>query len=302
MALTIRQWLQKNSLHRDPRDYQIVFLLLFFVVGLSSRDLALQPLYIVAAIITALLTQWSLDRLWPQVLRLKAWFRGNDYDSKLFRPGSLRSALITALGLSLLLRTDSVSTMMLAAFLAVASKYVFRIRAKHIFNPSNFGIVMALLLLSDAWVTPGQWGQDKLYAVLFLASGAMITGRVGRWDTTAAFLAMFALLCAVRNLWLGWTWDVFEHQLLNGALLLFAFFMITDPRTIPDDRLSRIIWSVGIAILTFILQFVFFSNAAVIWALFVMSPCSALFDRWRFAPRFQWRKHTVVQLSATQPR
>jgi len=137
--------------------------------------------------------------------------------------------------------------------------------------------------------------------VLFLSTGAMITGRVGRWDTTAAFLLCFALLEAVRNIWLGWTWDVYQHQMLNGALLLFAFFMITDPRTIPDDRLSRVCWSIAIAVVTFILLHVFFVNGAVIWALFIMSPFSVLFDRWRLAPRFNWYKERVSHLIPDKP-
>jgi hypothetical protein len=60
--------------------------------------------------------------------------------------------------------------------------------------------------------------------------------RVGRWDTTLAFLGSYALLEALRNLWLGWAWDVWAHRLMSGSLLLFALFMVTDPRSIPNAR------------------------------------------------------------------
>lgn len=300
--ILMQQRIREMILCRDARDYQIFFLLIFFAVGLLSRDLGLRPMLVATAIVTAMVTQWLLDRLWPYVLYVKNRLFNADAEFKAFYPGSLRSALITALGLSLLMRSDSVSTMMIAAVLAVASKYLFRFNDKHFFNPSNFGIVMALLIFSDAWVTPGQWGQDTLYAVLFLSTGAMITGRVGRWDTTAAFLLAFALLEAARNVWLGWTWDVYQHQMLNGALLLFAFFMITDPRTIPDDRLSRICWSIAIAVITFVLLHVYFINGAVVWALFIMSPFAVLFDRWRLAPRFQWHKERASRFTAAQAR
>jgi Na+-transporting NADH:ubiquinone oxidoreductase subunit NqrB len=65
--------------------------------------------------------------------------------------------------------------------------------------------------------------------------------------------------------------------------------MITDPRTIPNARIGRIIWAVAIALLTFILRNVFFLPTAVFWTLFALAPLSILLDlRWE-APRFEWR-------------
>ncbi|MCD8487552.1 MAG: RnfABCDGE type electron transport complex subunit D [Desertifilum sp.] len=81
---------------------------------------------------------------------------------------------------------------------------------------------------------------------------------MGRWDTTASFLGSYALLEAARNAWLGWTWDVYAHRLMSGSLLLFAFFMITDPRSIPNARIGRVLWAIGIAVVTFILRNSFF--------------------------------------------
>ena len=190
--------------------------------------------------------------------------------------------------MSLLLRADHCTTIILAGSLAILSKFLFQVEHKHFFNPANFGIIAALILTGDAWVSPGQWGDDGWYALLFAGSGGMVLKRVGRWDTTAAFLGTYALLEAIRNIWLGWTWDVFCHRFMSGSLLLFALFMITDPRSIPNARISRVLWAGCIAILTFILQNKFFVPTAVFWALFTLSPLSVILDFIWSASRFSW--------------
>ena len=80
------------------------------------------------------------------------------------------------------------------------------------------------------------------------------------------------MLETARNLWLGWTWDVYTHKLMSGSLLLFALFMITDPRSILNARSARILWATAIAGLTFILRNYFYINEAVFIALFLLSP------------------------------
>jgi len=70
---------------------------------------------------------------------------------------------------------------------------------------------------------------------------------------------------------------------------LFALFMLTDPRSIPNARVSRLLWAVSIAILTFILRNHFFMSTAVFWALFALSPLTLLLDWIWSSPRFVWR-------------
>ncbi|MEH1999620.1 MAG: RnfABCDGE type electron transport complex subunit D [Nostoc sp.] len=267
-------------LFKDIRDYQISFLGLFLVVGIGTRDWTLRPELIGVLIATSLATQWILS-----------WVTGKEQIT------SLRSALITSLGLSLLLRADHWTTMAIAAASAIASKFLFKFGDKHFFNPGNFGIISALVLTSDAWVSPGQWGEEWWYALLFAGTGGMTLQRIGRWDTTAAFLGAYSLLEAIRNLWLGWTWDVYWHRLMSGSLLLFALFMITDPRSIPNSRIGRVVWAVCIAGLTFILRNYFFIPTAVFWALFMVAPLTILIDVLWLAPRFAWQEGDVALAS-----
>ncbi|MCL1469002.1 RnfABCDGE type electron transport complex subunit D [Argonema galeatum] len=285
---------------KDIRDYQILFLSLFLVLGIGTRDWTLRPDLILVAIATCLLTQWVAERaasIWPHLkVNIQNLFAQSENHSPklnldLLNPqkhNSLRSAAITALSLCLLLRAEHYTTMIVAGILAISSKFIFQIGHKHFFNPANFGIIAALIFTKDAWVSPGQWGEDWWYALLFVGGGGMILKRIGRWDTTAAFLGSYALLEAIRNIWLGSTWDVYFHRLMSGSLLLFALFMITDPRSIPNAKISRLIWAASIALLTFILRNYFFVSTAVFWALFALAPLTILLDYLWTAPRFKW--------------
>jgi Na+-transporting NADH:ubiquinone oxidoreductase subunit NqrB len=265
---------------QDARDYQICFLSLFLTLGLYTKDWTLRPEIIVSAIATCLLIQALASILQTKFLASthSPW------------TASLRSALITGLSLSLLLRTDHWLTMSFAAVIGILSKFLIRVQGKHLFNPANAGIIAALVLTHDAWVSPGQWGELGWYALLFVGAGGIVLQRVGRWDTSAMFLATYGSLMVLRNYWLGWSWEVVTHHLSNGSLVLFALFMITDPRSIPNARLGRLIWAIAVALLTFILQTQFFLSSAIFWALFCLSPTAILLDGLWPSVRFEWKQ------------
>jgi Na+-transporting NADH:ubiquinone oxidoreductase subunit NqrB len=282
----------KGLLFQDARNYQILFLALFLIVGISTRDWSLRPEVIATAIATCFLVQWGLS---VQGLIFELIFRPESTrqtSTELTpQPPQLfnwRSPLITALGLSILLRVDHWQTMALAATVAIASKFWLRFEGKHFFNPSNIGIIAVLWFAPDAWVSPGQWGEDMWYALMFLGAGGIVLKKVGRFDTTATFLGTYALLEAGRNVWLGWTWDVWLHRLSSGSLLMFSLFMITDPRSIPNARSGRLVFAAAIALLTYILRNHFYLSTAVFWALFILSPLTLLLDRIWVDDRFVW--------------
>lgn len=276
-------------LFKDVRDYQIAFLGSFLVLGIGTRDWTLRSQVILSIVFTCVAAQWLAECV---TSTWQTW--QSEKDLILLNPlemHSLRSAIITSLGLSLLLRTGSYTTAVAASFLAIISKFIFKFRNKHFFNPANFGIISVLIFTSDAWVSPGQWGEDWWYVLLFAGTGGTILKKVGRWDTTITFLGLYALLEAMRNFTLGWTWDVFWHRLTSGSLLLFALFMLTDPRSIPDAKVSRLIWAGCIAGLTFILRNQFYISTSVFWALFILSPLTMFLDTFWSSPRFIWERY-----------
>jgi enediyne biosynthesis protein E5 len=199
------------------------------------------------------------------------------------------SAIITCFGVSLLLRSDTLWVHPLAAALAISSKFVLRVDGRHVFNPANLAVIAGLAFLPGTWVSPGQWGNDVALAAWFVALGGLVTQRARRWDIAWAFLAGWFALVAARVLWLGQSWPILAHQLGNGGLLLFAFFMISDPMTIPDRRETRIAYALIVAALAFAWQYVLFKPNALLWALFIASPLVPLIDRFRPGERFAWR-------------
>ncbi len=259
---------------KDPRDYQIAFLATFLSLGILTRDWSIRPELIATIFLTCCLTQLAATITCKP--EQNPWL-------------SIKSAIITSLGLSLLLRADRVSTMVLAGVLAILSKFILTSDRKHWFNPANFGIIMALYLTPDAWISPGQWGADWWYLLLFVGTGGVVLERVGRGDTSVTFLGAYALLEASRNLWLGWTWDVYAHKMMSGSLLLFTLFMITDPRSIPNAKSARIVWAIAIAGLAFILRNYFYLNEAIFIALFMLSPLTIFLDWLWLAPQFTWQ-------------
>ncbi|HEY7162144.1 MAG TPA: RnfABCDGE type electron transport complex subunit D, partial [Acidobacteriota bacterium] len=245
--------MKRFGLFKDARDFQILFLSAFLILGIFNRDWTVRPELIIAILVSAIAAQLIADRIFSS------------------ENPSIRSSLITAISLCALLRAGSISTMVIAAAASILSKFLFRYRGKHFFNPSNFGIILVLILTTDAWVSPGQWGNELWFVLLFFATGGMVVQKVGRWDTTGAFLGGYALLEFIRNQWLGWTPDVFVHKMMSGSLLLFSFFMITDPRAIPDRKIARIFWSFFVAIMTYVLRNYYFLPTAPFWALFALS-------------------------------
>ncbi|MGD2181048.1 RnfABCDGE type electron transport complex subunit D [Lusitaniella coriacea LEGE 07167] len=305
---------------KDARDYQILFLSAFLILGIGTRDWTLRIDLMLVVLLSCVLTQLFFTVLLPSLNHQRARYYPNSPNSplppsprhpvtpstprdkylafsyKLLSP--LRSSLITGLGLCLLLRANNWQTMAIAGCLAIASKFLFRHKNKHFFNPANFGIIAALLLTQDAWVSPGQWGTDWWYLLLFAGTGGMVLQKVGRWDTSAAFFGAYAGLEALRSLWLGQGWDVYFHHFTSGSLLLFALFMLTDPRSIPNARASRLIWAFGIAWLTFILQHQFYLSTAIFWALFVLSPLTIVLDSIWSAPRFTWQGKSLKTIAS----
>ena len=250
--------LRDLRLPRDPRWLQIGFLASFLSVGLSARDFPIWHAPLIFA--TALATQIAFIRLLD------------------LRDAGLLSPIITSFGLTLLLRTDVVWIPPLAAFLAIASKFVLRIRGRHFFNPANFGLCACMLLTPHAWCSPAQWGEGPLLLLWVLALGCMVAHRAFRSDVSLAFLGSWVVLRAARVLYLGQRAPVLLHQLESGSLLLFTFFMISDPKTTPRGRVARLAFAACVAGLAFALQHVVYARNAIVWALFFTALLTPVLD------------------------
>lgn len=272
-ANSVTRSLQVASLtrHWDPRLYQIATLACLLTYGVMRLDLEVQAVTAVAIIVTALGTQAACTRLSG---------RGR------FDP---RSALISALSLCLLLRTGSLELAMLTAAVAIASKFALRVGDKHVFNPTNFALVVMMLATGEVWASPGQWGSGVVFAFVLACAGGIVVNRAARADVTLAFLAVWAGLIVARSVWLGEPLAIPLHRLQNGALVLFAFFMISDPKTTPDSRAGRLIFAAGVALGAYVVQFWLFRTNPLLWSLALCSLAVPVIDRLLPGSRYQWR-------------
>ena len=255
---------------RDPRPYQIAILALLLAYGLIRLDFDVPVRHVFLILGTALLTQ----RVLTDACGLPR-----------FDP---RSALISGLSLCLLLRTGSPWLAVAAAVAAVASKFLIRFDGKHVFNPTNFGLVAMMALTPGAWVSPGQWGDSALFAFLMACLGGVVVHRAWRSDVTLAFLAAHAALLIGRALVLGDPLAIPRHQLRSGALLLFSFFMISDPKTTPDSRAGRMLFAGLVALGAWYVQFRLFRPSGILWSLAACSLVVPLLDRLFPARRYAW--------------
>jgi Na+-translocating ferredoxin:NAD+ oxidoreductase RnfD subunit len=126
--------------------------------------------------------------------------------------------------------------------------------------------------------------------------GFIVVTKVQKLDVSIAFLGTYILLLFIRQvLYLGWPPDFFMQSITTGSLLLFSFFMISDPKTAPDHKTARIIWAVLIGIISFYLTAFKFINAAPVWVLILSAPLVPLLDTIFRAKRFQWISQSSLQ-------
>jgi enediyne biosynthesis protein E5 len=254
----------------DARHHQIAALAVLLAVNFLAVDFGAKPLASVLAIGSALATQ-AVCSWWFGLERL-----------------DLRSPLITGLSLSLLLRADDPSVHAAAGVIAILSKFVLRVGDKHVFNPAGFAIVALLLLSDHVWISPGQWGASIWFAALVGFCAILVLHAARRADIAIFFLLSHAALLLARAWWLGDPLAIPLHQLQSGSLLIFAFFMISDPRTSPDARFGRFIFAAAVALAAHWLAFSMQMRPALYFALIALSPLTFLLDRILPAERFAW--------------
>jgi Na+-translocating ferredoxin:NAD+ oxidoreductase RnfD subunit len=262
---------------QDARCWQIASLALLLTYGTVKLGFEQPAVNIALILATALATQALLT-----------------WTFKLPRFDPL-SAITTSLSLSILLRADPVTMLMLAAAFAMASKFLIRVNGKHVFNPANFAITV--LILSDAaWISPAQWGSAAWGAFLIASLAILVLSQAKRADIALTFLGTFAALVFLRAGYLGDPLAIPLKQMQSGALLLFSFFMISDPKTTPDTRAGRMLFAVLVACAAHYLIFLRYRPEGLMYALFFLSPLVPLIDRVKHVlpeERFAWRRPAV---------
>lgn len=274
MLTTIRsgtsRWIAVYS--TDARHYQITFLFIFLLTGLFSLSWSLPSWQIPLTFLTALTTQLA------GILFFRMPFH------------SLKSALITSFSLCLLFRSDQVAAVVLASFIAISSKFILKTNGKHFFNPANIGICSTILLTGRGWISPGQWGSEGIWLFLVGILGFLVVTRANRLELALSFIAAYGGAFCIRMwFWQNWPTDALTHLFTSGSLLLFTFFMITDPASTPANKNVRILWAFGVGLLAFYLQAYQWVNGSPLWALFLLSPLTPALDYFFKGEKWSWQ-------------
>jgi enediyne biosynthesis protein E5 len=262
----------------DPRHWQIIALFGLFIFSYATSSFGADPRALAFSFAGAMLAQL----IGTSALNFPA-------GKPLFTGFEWKSAMITTIGVTVLLRAADPWIWFAATFTGISLKFLIRVNGKHVFNPGCIGIVTMMLLLGrDAWVSPGQWGQMPLIAGYALALAALTLSSARRLDIALGFLGSFAAILFARAAWLGDPVAIPLHQLSSGSLLIFAFFMITDPRSTPNSRAGRILFALAVAGLA--AWFIIGPNqrGAPLMALAALAVLTPLLDRVLPARRFQW--------------
>ena len=254
----------------DPRHGQILSLVVLLLLGawVFAIDMPLWRPAVAAG--TAIAVQFAAT-----------WLIDQRFD--------WRSPLISSLSLSLLLRTDGWGLVALAALIAIGSKFLIRTGGRHFFNPTALAIVVVATAFDGAWISPGQWGVHGVAAVIAAAAGLAVTYGARRLEVPLVFLGFWAALLIGRAMWLGDPLAIPLHQLGSGALVVFAFFMISDPMTAPWNLAARVFWVGAVAATGFALQTSWIVTAGPIFGLVAMAPLVPLLNRLFPAPAHCWR-------------
>jgi Na+-translocating ferredoxin:NAD+ oxidoreductase RnfD subunit len=244
---------------KDPRIFMVGVLITYTFIGQTFLAFDHQLFQIitsalVACLLDVLLNYWRTRQI---VLPL--------------------SGLITGLGLGLLVEAIPLWPYIVAPALAICAKAFIRFQGRNIFNPSNFGLTV-LLILMPATVTTlaAQWSGSMLIVLLVLVVGGFTAFRVSRWDLVLSFVGGFCVMALVEELIAHNGFAFVYGPVLGAAFQLFALSMLTDPKTTPDTRKMRIVFGLTLAVVDGILRLLNIQNSVFIALLFISACIPAL--------------------------
>jgi len=240
MIKTIDDQLNKITMYRLVL-YYLIFLLGAAVLFSMAGMLAYDVFSLLLSIGLLLGICWITNRIF-------SWAFGV--------PANVESVYISALILALIITPiqslNDIWFLAWAGILAMASKYIFAIKGKHIFNPVAFAVTLTYFTVNQSaswWIANG----TLLPAVLI--GGLLIVRKIGRFDLVLSFLSATLALTVLASLFSGEDIiSTLQKTFSFTPLLFFAFIILTEPLTTPPTRKLRMIYGALVGIL-FVPQF-----------------------------------------------
>src|SRR6266496_3464050 len=253
---------ERKKFRFDNRYVAPLFITCILLVGHFSYGILENYKKTVLAIVVAIIAELILGRIF-----FGKWL-------------NLASAYITGISVGILVRSPAYWPYALCGVISIMSKYVLRVKGRHIWNPSNFGIAVLLFLAPETMaVLSIQWGNNYWSLLVIWVLGSIIIWRARRFHISATYVVSFFLFAFVRSWITGDPWQAEVAPITGPMYQLFVFFMITDPKTTVKSRLGQCVVAFCVALAEFVLrldQVVY----APIFALFFVGPAANLIEIW----------------------
>jgi Na+-transporting NADH:ubiquinone oxidoreductase subunit NqrB len=190
------------------------------------------------------------------------------------------SAYITGISVGILIRSPAYWPYALCSAISITSKYVLRVKGRHIWNPSNFGICAMLVLAPFAVATLSvQWGNNVWPMLVIWVLGSIIVTRLKRFHICATYVLCFFAFAWVRSLVTSHGFLAEVAPITGPMYQLFVFFMITDPKTTVKSKRGQIAVAALVAFAEMVLRLAENVHAPY-YALFVVGPTANLVEIW----------------------
>ena len=254
--------MRRPRLRIDNRYIAPLFITFILLVGHLSYGILESYPKTALAIVTALVTELILGRIF-----YGKWL-------------NLASAYITGISVGMLVRSPAYWPFALCSAVSIMSKYVLRVKGRHIWNPSNFGL--SVLFFLGAETVAGlsiQWGNFVAPLLVIWILGSIIIYRARRFHICLTYVVSFFVFAFLRSWITGQPWQAEVAPITGPMYQLFVFFMITDPKTTVKTKLGQCIVAFLVAFAEFIfrlMQVVY----APFYALFVVGPAANLIEMW----------------------
>jgi Na+-translocating ferredoxin:NAD+ oxidoreductase RnfD subunit len=250
------------------------------LISLDNRYLA--PAFITCILLAGHLTFGILESYQKTLLAIVTsigmeLMLGRIFFRKWLHPAS---AYITGISVGILVRSPAFWPYALCSAISITSKYVLRVKDRHIWNPSNFGISVMLFLAAGTVASLSiQWGNYLWPMLVIWGLGSVIIARLHRFHITGIYVASFIAFAFARSWMTGSPWLAEVAPITGPMYQLFIFFMITDPKTTVRTKRGQCIVVFLVALLEMILrlrQVVY----APFYALFIVGPAAMLVEIW----------------------
>ncbi len=200
------------------------------------------------------------------------------------------SAYISGISAGILIKSPELWPFVLCAMISIASKYALRVNGRHLWNPTNFGVTVLLVLapLHTASLSV-QYGNVLWANVLIWTLGILILWKIGKLHIPVTFAAVYLLLSPLRCWATGNAWATEIAPLTGPMYQLYMCFMLTDPKTTTHRKWSQCLVAALVAVAEtgfrlaptwFVAAPEMLSFDAPYLALFAVGPAANLVEMW----------------------